>query len=71
MTPEDKAKGLIEKFMDHCDETNAFESYEHRTAIENAKSCATICCDEIIDTYLSGFGPGRKYWEDVKTHIQK
>ena len=69
MTPKEKAKELIEKFI--FINGNSFF----------AKDCAIIAVDEIIDqwdyidTYLANLGgefnPNLRYWQEVKTELEK
>lgn len=63
MTPKEKAKELILKF--------AFKGAQHEG---EAKSFALICVDEIIKTYStkkSILPNENKYWQKVKTEIEK
>jgi len=58
MSPKEKAKELFDKFS---------LGYYHA---ENAKRCALIAVDEIIN--LDDFSiEGRKYWKEVKQEIEK
>jgi len=67
MTPQDKAKELVEKYTFSCREC------------DNAKQCALICANEIIiqiesstpkdDPYANLFA--FDYWNEVKTEIEK
>lgn len=89
MTPTEKAKELVDKFrpMMYCYVgsemlTNTFNEQEQ---IRNAKQCAIICADEVINYTLSekkaelamivsGIvfpSHWREYWEDVKKEIEK
>lgn len=74
--PKQAAKELIEKFMSHA--------YGDAKAIRehNAKACAIICVDEILDFIKDGFipnaiaimsnnDPGYKFWKEVKEQIKK
>ena len=68
MTPEEKTKELYFKFLQIMYKE---EGILVGTDVSiSAKSCATICCDEIIDTYASSFNPERQFWQQVKQHIQ-
>ncbi len=79
MTPEEKAKELVEKFMD--------DFYTGPIEYRNAKACALICVKEMINQlgnlhkpeYTSFyFTEGKvmdgyeilEYWQQVKTSIQ-
>lgn len=61
MTPEEKAEELLYKFGTHLT--------HEKIRYAKAKSCAIICCDEIIN--ICHVGPsGGDYWQQVKQHIQ-
>lgn len=77
MTEQEKALNLIDKF-----ENFAFEDIKTGDSVfKNAKQCAKICVDEIIeqwehiDTYLADLGgeinPNLKYWHRVKQIINQ
>ena len=72
MTPKEKAKQLVDNFM------NKIVTYLNDfMAISNAKMCALICVDEIIDILeLNGFSLQEyhdkgtlEYWLHVKDEI--
>lgn len=76
MSPEEKAKALIDKFeeIDNCDNHHYQQGY---VCSHQAKQCAFIAVDEIIDIVnnIEGFFvPNRissiKYWQQVKEAIQ-
>ena len=64
MTPKEKAKELIEKFI--FINGNSFF----------AKDCAIIAVDEIIyqidniDTYLGNLGEHLYWWQEVKSELE-
>jgi hypothetical protein len=58
MTPKEKAKELAMKF-DKQGET------------DNAKQCALIAVDEILNLCWNGNEVGIKYWNEVKQEIEK
>ena len=58
MTPKAKANELVE---------NMFALEEMRF---DAKRCALICVDEILETYTE-LDPKLKYWQEVKQEIEK
>jgi len=70
MTPKEKAKELVDKFIVHTrvyHEVLGWEDY-----IESAKQCALIAVDEIIsflsdDPYYKDYD----YFHQVKTEIEK
>lgn len=75
MTPKEKAKYLKDKFQKQI----FFHVTDERLDINEAKQCALIAVDEIIDLGLlygnAPFGDGGKrfysYWEEVKEEIEK
>jgi hypothetical protein len=84
MTPKEKAKELVDKFRLHVLEKDFFgDNVEH----DNAKQCALIAVDEILDLGLHEVGDYRNdqsssddfstvtwyinYWQEVKQHIQQ
>ena len=75
MTSKEKAKQLVNKFRDFADgidsETDRFSPNIEK---KNAKQCALIVVDEIIEELLSGidFWMERriKYWQEIKKEIE-
>jgi len=71
MTPELKAKELVDKF-----ENQFSYMIEYGDSRQASKQCALILCDEMIEV-LPDFDLGidanacKEYWENVKTEIQK
>lgn len=65
MTPKEKAKELIEKFK-------VYSSMYHDGVAENAKKCALILVDEVIQE-LRQFSPATKdyinWWKEVRREI--
>ena len=61
MTPEQKAAELINKM---------YYTQSSPTSWVQAKKCALIAVDEILDTWLE-FSTDRKFWEEVKQEIEK
>lgn len=80
MTPKEKAKELVDKFIEHTrvyHEVLGWEDY-----IDSAKQCALVAADEIEEvsqddshfkhTEFSQTHPNYKsYWKLVKTEIEK
>ena len=60
MAPQKKAEELVKNFYDVMYESMNIDWKEE------AKQCALICCDEIINTY--GYS---NYWEVVKECIKE
>lgn len=80
MTPEAKAKELIDKFKEH-----AYYDYHDLTPmrqrreskLENAKECAQICVEEVLNEqvrvdYLTpeAYNLQKEYWHEVLTHLK-
>ena len=79
MTPKEKAQELLHKF---CSTTEGF--YKSKKNIKNAKQCALIAVDELIESFnsiydasirniekYSGAKYGMKdYWQEVKQEIE-
>jgi hypothetical protein len=73
MTPEAKAKELIDKFSDHSD-WNHYDNTGER--IRHEKQCAIICVEQIIEvlggTGVYGFSDPTVniYYQEVLEHIK-
>ena len=71
MTPAEKAKELLDKFIKHTrvyHEVLGWEDY-----IDSAKQCALIAVDEILaslDYDYIGFDRQKKYYLEVKQEIE-
>ncbi len=61
MTPKEKAKELVDKFLPYTD------TY-HNGSFENARQCALIAINQILDICPI---PNRDYYEKVKQEIEK
>ena len=61
MTPKEKAEWLVYKFEFSCGGSHEYQ------VLKNAKQCALIAVDEIIDTP----NPMPNYWQEVKQEIEK
>jgi hypothetical protein len=73
MTPKEKAHELINKFLLYSDDGDLKNKY---WKIRNAKQCALIAVDEILDDDMYGmeeeyFENRIDYWEQVKQEIEK
>jgi hypothetical protein len=69
MTPKEKAKELVEKFIPMTkdwDEENGYLINEGK-----AIDCALIAIDEIIKEHYPQDAKRCEYWDEVKTEIQK
>jgi len=74
MTPQEKANELVNKFMEysHTDFIPYQGGYQMDSQIENAKQCALIAVDEIIQEMNSVMlpNPFKQYWSEVKQQIE-
>lgn len=74
MTPKEKAKELVEKYLNNIeDRTGTFILSKY-----SAKQCALIALDEVIDAVLNEegfsidyFNKVTSYWNEVKKEIEK
>lgn len=64
MTPKEKAEELVNKFLQYADTF-------HNGNMYNAKQCALIAVDEILNITLFYFEDEKKYWQQVKQEIEK
>jgi hypothetical protein len=65
MTPQEKAKELIDSFEDDLMECDTY-------FLETAKQrCALIAVDEILNLCWNGNLKAKEYWIEVKQEIQK
>jgi hypothetical protein len=70
MTPEGKAKSMLKSFLPFVDWNDLNTKVANRYwALRNAKKCALIAVDEIIDNYPIEYDTD--YWEQVKQEIEK
>ena len=67
----EKAKELIDKFYKYAHDGSNGGHYDTRIWTENAKQCALIAVDEILNTIEQIFETfeERKYWQEVKQEI--
>lgn len=70
MTPKEKCDELVDKFSDFADYQGDDCFTEREKMLINAKQCALICVDEILELPFE-FESERKYWQQVKTEIEK
>ncbi|HAF27725.1 MAG TPA: hypothetical protein DCG75_01635 [Bacteroidales bacterium] len=81
MTPKEKAKELVDKFYEYSDGTGSCERFYDDLAVENAKKCAIIMVDEIIEIVNVGINwisyettienKPMQYWLEIKDEINK
>jgi hypothetical protein len=74
MEAKDKAKKLIDKFLKFVDWNDLINDCTNREwAIRNAKQCALIAVDEIIEIFedTNGYDFRLDFWQEVKEEINK
>ena len=73
MTPQEKAKNLINKYEKKL--MYDYNNYTYKYNLEHCKQSALIAVDEILQSHykiLSGIKPSiYKYWQEVKQEIEK
>jgi hypothetical protein len=67
MTAAEKAKELVDKYWIYL---RAGLLYDEE-AKEDAKQCALIAVDQILNLCWGGNKVGVKYWQEVKQEIEK
>jgi hypothetical protein len=70
MTPQEKAIDLVHRFQ----EKMFFHVTDERIDINEAKQCALIAVDEVIEALHEHHWQNRliiNYWEEVKQEIEK
>ena len=67
MTPQQQAKELVDKFYRFA---SSGKTDSHIILMSNAKECALICVEEIINLCAEGLSE-TKYWQSVKEEINK
>jgi hypothetical protein len=79
MTPKEKAEDLIDKyqivkseiFVENDSWAGGY-NYSIGISKENAKQCALIAVDEIINVLIGrAYQVELQYWQEVKTKIEK
>ena len=68
-TPEQEAEALIERFY-----PLTWLAVQKEGLDNDAKRCALICCDKIIeeiDMYKGELNPRWEFWNQVKQHLSK
>ena len=73
MTPKEKAKELIEMFIFFASNEGTTEDgfiYSDEMQMFNAKQCALVAVDEILNEYWSHDTKRRNWWQEVKQEIE-
>lgn len=73
MTPQQKAKELIDNFSKFQTYTTGFEIDKHSEFVrmERAKQCALICVDEIMDALGKPIMQSYEEWEEHNGYWQQ
>lgn len=73
MTPKQKAKELVEKYISASVVVEDDEKHYHPQPFSLAKQCALIAVDEILNTVNNLFNTYSQndYWLQVKQEIEK
>lgn len=71
MTPKEKAIDLIEKFENYVDYQGDDCFNEREKMLINAKRCALIAVDEIINLDIDVNTLDYWWWQEVKQEINK
>ena len=66
MTAKQKANELVDKYIQYV------EAYSSQGQIENAKICALIAAEEVLNELNTVLlpNPFRQFWQEVKREIQ-
>jgi hypothetical protein len=64
MTAKQKANELVDRYVEYV------EAYSSQGQIENAKICALIVVEEMIDVTYAATRSTYEYWQDVKREIK-
>ena len=64
MTAKQKANELVDRYVEYV------EAYSSQGQIENAKICALIAVDEMIEVTYAATRSTYEYWLDVKREIK-
>ena len=67
MTPKEKAEELVKRFESHVEVWDCYN--DEPLDINNAKECALICVEGILETVTSD--SRYKYYKKVKQEIEK
>lgn len=71
-TAEEKAKELVNKFKKHSRiVSDGFLIANQDTQIKEAKQCALIAVDEILNQFTWRPSTGMSYWQKVENEIKK
>ena len=78
ITPEEKAKELIDKYSDYVAMADRYGYTLYSDLIVLAKKCALITVDEIVESLdllplasTKEYYELKKYWQKVKQEIEK
>jgi hypothetical protein len=69
MTPKEKAEELVGKYQSGY--TIHGFNYQFLNDLQDAKQCALIAANEILNQYWSHDTKRRDWWQEVKQEIEK
>jgi predicted HAD superfamily Cof-like phosphohydrolase len=64
MKAKDKANELVDRYLEYV------EAYSSQGQLENAKICALIAVEELIEITYAASRSEYEYWLDVKRYIK-
>jgi len=70
MTPQEKAKELVDKFYD-IEYADFYQNNGYSMNWSEIQQCALIAVDEIIEVLSKDINPLVNYWFQVKEEIEK
>ncbi len=74
MTPKEEAKKLIDKFKSYVSSETTSKHHDENRQLSNAKECALICVEEIINhdpiNPFNCLEDAEKFWREVKKEIE-
>lgn len=59
-----KANELVDRYIEYV------EAYSSEGQLENAKTCAIIAVNEVLDNLEDHTGEDIKFWQEVKSEIK-
>ena len=69
MTPKEKAKELVDKFINIDSDSEMFDGF--KMTLFYSQRCALIAVNEILKAVISIADKKYDYWQEVKQEIEK
>lgn len=69
MTPKEKAKDFVDSFRDYANGTDTYDQYSPFTEKQNAKQCALIAVNEIIEATKYELSHAKAYLDGRDSEI--